>query len=126
MSWFLEAGLRGLHMRLTLSSAPRDTVSTTAMLSRKMLTAKAPTIGRLPTGTSHWSSCPFRETLSTVPGPHRPIQARWNGARREWHLDFRALPLDQQRISKLMGAIASLVGGSTHAVKDRVVGECSE
>ena len=91
-----------------------------------MLTGKAPTIGRLPTGTSHCSSCPLRETLSTVPGPDRPIQARWNGARHEWHLDFRALPLDQQRISKLMGAIASLVGGSTHAVKGLVVGECSE
>src|ERR1700722_1052749 len=41
-------------------------------------------------------------------------------------LDFRVLPPDQQRISKLMGAIASLVGGSMHAVEDLVGGECSK
>jgi hypothetical protein len=34
--------------------------------------------------------------------------------------------LTQQRISKLMGAIVSIVGGSMNAVEDLVSGECSE
>jgi len=41
-------------------------------------------------------------------------------------LDLGGLPLDQQRVSKLMGAIVSLLHSSTHMVEHPVVGECSE
>ena len=41
-------------------------------------------------------------------------------------LVFDGLPLDQQRISKLMGAIVPLVNCRVHAVENLVVGERSE
>ena len=38
-------------------------------------------------------------------------------------LDLGGLPLDQQRVSKLMGAIVSLLHSSTHMVEHPVVSE---
>jgi hypothetical protein len=41
-------------------------------------------------------------------------------------LTLGGLPLDQQRVSKLMGAIVSLLHSSTHMVEHPVVSERSE